>query len=155
MESLPADTEPQIIGHYQVQSILGRGAMGTVYLARDRRIGRNIALKMIDVRSESFDDPNEYADFCRRLQREAEVCGSLNHPNLVTLYEAGTDGDRITYLAMEYVPGETVGRLMKEFRPGPVPLPRSLEIACDILEGLDYAHRKGSFTVTSSRRTYS
>ena len=76
-------------GHYEVERVLGRGAMGTVFLARDRRIGRRVALKTISISPAQLDDSTSPEEFYSRLQREAEVVGSLSHPNIVALYEAG------------------------------------------------------------------
>jgi serine/threonine protein kinase len=130
-------------GQYDVERVLGRGAMGTVYLARDRRIGRRVALKTIRVTPDRFSDEEAAADFFRRLQREAEVSGSLLHPNIVTLYEAGYEDGRISYLAMELVEGETLLALIKRLRPEPVPVDAALRIAEDLLRALAHAHAKG------------
>ena len=134
----------QRIGHYTVEAPLGRGAMGMVYLARDDRIGRRVALKQLRIDKARFEDPENAAEFYKRLQREAEVCGSLQHPNIVTLYDVGYDDDeRISYLALEYVAGETLLDLLKRHRPAPLPVDMALRIAADILRGLEYAHGKG------------
>lgn len=133
----------QRIGHYLVEAPLGRGAMGTVYLARDERIGRRVALKQLQIASAQFEDAQSAAEFYLRLQREAEVCGSLQHPNIVTLYDVGYERDRISYLALEYVAGETLLDLLKRHRPRPLPVETALRIAADILRGLAYAHAKG------------
>ncbi|HEV8660917.1 MAG TPA: serine/threonine-protein kinase [Thermoanaerobaculia bacterium] len=133
----------QRFGHYDVERILGRGAMGMVYLARDRRIGRRVALKTIALTAKHFDDSTSPQDFYRRLQREAEVSGSLVHPNIVTLYEAGYEGDRISYLAMEYIEGETLLQLMNAVAPSPLDLETTLRIIEDVLQGLAYAHAAG------------
>lgn len=130
-------------GHYVVEGTLGRGSMGTVYLARDQRIGRRVALKTVEPAKAQFEDAESENEFYRRLQREAEVCGALHHPNVVTLYEAGYENDRISFLAMEYVEGESLLDILKRNRPNPVPLERAVLIAADILRGLDVAHGKG------------
>ena len=131
------------IGHYIVEAQLGRGSMGVVYLARDQRIGRRVALKQLKIAQTQFEDSAEAAEFYLRLQREAEVCGSLQHPNIVTLYDVGYEQERISYLALEYVPGETLLDLLKRHRPQPLPIDVALRIASDILRGLTYAHAKG------------
>jgi serine/threonine-protein kinase len=131
----------QSYGPYEIIHALGRGAMGTVYLARDRRIGRRVALKVIHLAPNQFDDSTAADEFYRRLQREAEVCGSLLHPNIATLYEAGYEDGRVSYLAMEYVEGETLLELLR--RSGTVTVETALAIAADVLRGLDYAHGKG------------
>ena len=130
----------KMFGHYEVERVLGRGAMGTVYLARDTRIGRRVALKTVKVDSARFDDDSEANEFYLRLQREAELGGSLQHPNIVTLYEPGYEDGRIAWLATEYVDGEPLRDLIRrELRP---PLQRVYEIAEDLLLGLAYAHSR-------------
>lgn len=127
-------------GPYVVESVLGRGAMGMVYLARDRRIGRKVALKTVHV-DERFDDESEANEFYKRLQREAELCGSLQHPNIVTLYEPGYDNNTIAWLATEYIDGESLRERLKKRKP--LPLDQALQIGADILRGLAFAHSKG------------
>jgi serine/threonine protein kinase len=127
-------------GPYEVEGVLGRGAMGMVYLARDRRIGRKVALKTVLV-EERFEDESEANEFYKRLQREAELCGSLQHPNIVTLYEPGYDNDVIAWLATEYIDGESLRDRMKKRKP--LPISEALRIAEDILRGLAFAHSKG------------
>ena len=134
---------PQSFGHYDVERVLGRGAMGTVYLARDQRIGRRVALKTIALTADHFDDTTSPKEFYSRLQREAEVSGSLVHPNIVTLYEAGYEDDRISYLAMEYVEGQTLLALMQETSPSPIERETAIALIQDVLRGLVYAHERG------------
>ncbi|HUP45762.1 MAG TPA: serine/threonine-protein kinase [Thermoanaerobaculia bacterium] len=140
---MPNTEMPAAIGHYEIERKLGRGAMGTVYAARDMRIGRRVALKTVQLHDGSFEDATAAKEFFLRLQREAEVSGALLHPNIVALYEAGYEGDRVHFLAMELVEGETLLELMKRHRPGPVPVDRALRIAADVLHGLSHAHAKG------------
>src|SRR5688500_5794690 len=127
-------------GPYEVEGVLGRGAMGMAYLARDRRIGRKVALKTVHV-EERFEDESEASEFYKRLQREAELCGSLQHPNIVTLYEPGYDNDVIAWLATEYIDGESLRDRMKKRKP--LPITEALRIAEDIVRGLAFAHSKG------------
>ena len=127
-------------GEYEVESVLGKGAMGMVYLARDRRIGRRVALKTVQVQ-QTFDDESEATEFYQRLQREAEVCGAMQHPNIVTLYEPGYENNVISFLATEWVEGESLRDRLK--RSKPLPLEDALRISEDILRGLAYAHQKG------------
>jgi serine/threonine protein kinase len=138
MTELAGETR-QNFGHYDVESVLGRGAMGMVYLARDRRIGRKVALKTVHV-NEKFDDESEANEFYKRLQREAELCGALQHPNIVTLYEPGYENNVIAWLATEYVDGENLRDRMRKRKP--LPLDESLHIVEGILRGLAYAHAK-------------
>lgn len=134
---------PRTIGHYEIERALGRGAIGTVYLARDTRIGRRVALKAIQLTERNFEDGTSANEFFVRLQREAELGGALHHPNIVTLYEAGYENERVSFLAMELVDGETLFDLMKRNPPGTVPLETVLHIARDVLRGLVYAHANG------------
>ncbi len=129
-------------GHYELERALGKGAMGVVYLARDTRIGRMVALKTIHIPDQEFEDETEATRFYHRLQREAEVCGSLLHPNIVTLYEAGYENERISYMAMELVEGDTLASMIKGARPGTMDVGAALRIAEDVLKGLTYAHSK-------------
>lgn len=135
--------EPQTYGHYDVQSVLGRGAMGTVYLARDRRIGRLVALKRVHLAPERFEDLGAMTEFFQRLQREAEISGSLHHPNIVTLYEAGYEDGQISYLALEYVEGPSLLDVLRKSRPRPLPLDLSLRVVRDVLSALAFAHARG------------
>ncbi|MDQ6799229.1 MAG: protein kinase [Acidobacteriota bacterium] len=141
MTSTPLASRQQL-GHYEVIHLLGKGAMGSVYLARDQRIGRRVALKVIHLSPKAFEDATGANDFYRRLQREAEVCGSLLHPNIVALYEVGYQGERVSYLAMEYVEGETLLDLQRRSLPA-LTHDVVLRIAADVLRGLEYAHGKG------------
>ncbi|MGK2860127.1 MAG: serine/threonine-protein kinase [Thermoanaerobaculia bacterium] len=133
----------RVIAHYLVERVLGRGSAGIVYLARDQRINRLVALKSIDVASQRFEDARDADEFFQRLQREVEVCGGLNHPNLVTLYDAGYEEGRVSWLALEYVDGNSLLELMRAARPDPLPIGRTFAIALDVLRGLAYAHEKG------------
>jgi serine/threonine protein kinase len=134
-------SEPRrFFGEYEVESVLGKGAMGMVYLARDKRIGRRVALKTVQVQQQ-FEDESEATEFYQRLQREAEVCGAMQHPNIVTLYEPGYENNVISFLATEWVDGESLRDRLK--RSKPLPLEEALRISEDILRGLAYAHTKG------------
>lgn len=133
----------RVIAHYAIERILGRGSAGIVYLARDTRINRKVALKCIDVASQRFEDSRDADEFFQRLQREVEVCGSLNHPNLVTLYDAGYEDGRVSWLALEYVEGQPLLETIRATRPSPLSVDRALAITADLLRGLAYAHGKG------------
>jgi serine/threonine protein kinase len=137
------EPEPRNYGFYVVEKLLGRGGIGTVYLARDRRIGRRVALKTVQLSPRQSEDTTATKDFYSRLQREAELFGQLHHPNIVTLYDVGYDDERVTYLAMEYVEGDTLLARMKKARPGTLPLETSLAIIADVLSALACAHQKG------------
>jgi tRNA A-37 threonylcarbamoyl transferase component Bud32 len=131
--------EPTSYGEYEIERLLGKGSIGKVYLARHRRIGRRVALKIIRP-EQRFDDDADRAEFHKRLQREAELCAALQHPNVVTLFEAGYEDDVVAYLATEYVEGESLQSRLKKTRP--LPLAEALSIAADVLRALAYAHGK-------------
>jgi serine/threonine protein kinase len=130
----------QAYGDYDVESFLGKGSIGKVFLARHRRIGRRVALKTVHL-EQKFEDDEDRSEFYKRLQREAELCGSMQHPNVVTLYDVGYDGDVVSYLATEYVEGESLLQRLRRTRP--LPLEEALTISADLLRGLAYAHSKG------------
>jgi serine/threonine-protein kinase len=127
-------------GEYEIESFLGKGSIGRVWLARHRRIGRRVALKTVQL-DQKFEDDADAHEFYRRLQREAELCASIQHPNVVTLYDVGYDGEVVSYFATEYIDGEPLLARLRRTRP--LPLKEALSIAADILRGLAYAHSKG------------
>ena len=130
----------QLYGDYEVESFLGKGSIGKVFLARHRRIGRRVALKTV-ILEQKFEDEDDRDEFFKRLQREAELCASMQHPNVVTLYDVGYDGEVVSYLATEYVDGESLLARLRRTRP--LPLDEALDIAADVLRGMGYAHSKG------------
>jgi serine/threonine-protein kinase len=121
------------LGIYQVVTQLGVGGMGEVHRARDTRLGRDVAIKVLP--DELSSSPERLA----RFEREARIVASLNHPNIVTLYSieeaAGT-----RFLTMELVDGRSLADMVA---PGGLPLPQVLDIALAIADALDAAHRKG------------
>jgi len=119
------------IGPYEIVGLLGAGGMGEVYRARDSRLGREIALKILPP------DLSADADRLHRFTREARLASSLNHPNVVTLHEVG-EASGVHYLAMELVEGRSLRELMNK---GPVTLRPLLQIGSDIADGLAHAHR--------------
>lgn len=130
-----------VFDHYEVVRTLGNGAMGVVYLARDMRIGRQVALKTLQYKKQRFSDVNAEAEYLERFRREAELSGSLLHPNIITLYEVGYNGRQLSYLAMEYVEGESLLSLLN--RAGALSLDSACRIVDDILQGLSFAHARG------------
>jgi serine/threonine protein kinase len=126
------------IGRYQIQRELGRGAMGVVFLAKDPAIGRPVVIKTIRLREVA--DPQERQRLRERLLQEARMAGALSHPHIVTVYDAGEQGD-LTYIAMEYVNGPTLEQLLSRetaLEPAEV-----LRILRETASALDYAHQKG------------
>jgi hypothetical protein len=122
------------IGSYEVVNRLGAGAMGEVYRARDTRLGRTVAIKVL----RSGADP----ELLHRLDREARAASALNHPNIVHIYDvgeaAGIEGAH--YVVMELVEGETV---RQRLRPGPLPIPEVVGLGAQLADGLAKAHRAG------------
>jgi serine/threonine-protein kinase len=129
---------PQRLGRYVIERRIGRGAMGAVYLAKDPRINRPVALKAIPIEKEFEDD--ELKEARLRFYREAESAGRLAHPNIITVFDAGEDKG-LAYIAMEYVPGIP---LKKFTDPKKLLAPkRALELCAATAEALDYAHNQG------------
>jgi serine/threonine-protein kinase len=129
---------PQRLGRYLIERRIGRGAMGAVYLGKDPRINRPVAIKAIPIEKEFEDE--ELKEARLRFFREAESAGRLTHPNIITVFDAGEDKG-LAFIAMEYVPGTP----LKEFTdPNRLLAPkRALELAAMTAEGLDYAHNQG------------
>jgi serine/threonine protein kinase len=124
------------IGKFEVVRLLGQGAMGEVYLGRDPSIGREVAIKTIRPALLGLEAGGDVRE---RFAREAKAAGLLHHPNVVTVFEFGTDED-LLYLVMEYVPGEDLATLM--LRDGLTPSDL-LETLAQVCEGLAQAHRHG------------
>ena len=123
------------LGRYELERELGKGAMGTVFLGRDPRINRVVAIKAIPIVDEFAE--NDLPEARNRFFREAEMAGRLKHPGIVTVHDAGEDGG-IAWIAMEYVRG----RVLSEFAVPERLLPpmQALEICARIADALDYAH---------------
>jgi len=121
------------LGPYEIIGLIGAGGMGEIYRARDARLGRSVAVKILS--SESSSD----SDRLHRFEQEARAASALNHPNIVTIYDLGRDGS-IRYMAMELIEGKTVRELL---RGGSLPVRRVIEIAAQITEGLAKAHEAG------------
>ena len=129
---------PQRLGRYVIERKVGRGAMGAVYLAKDPRINRSVALKVIPIEKEFEDEELEEARL--RFFREAESAGRLTHPNIITVYDCGED-KHLAYIAMEYLEGDALTKYTDPKRllaPG-----KALELCARTAEALDYAHNQG------------
>ncbi|MES1981759.1 MAG: serine/threonine-protein kinase [Pseudomonadota bacterium] len=130
-----ANMSKPMLGRYQVEKELGKGAMGVVYLGRDPKIGRVVAIKTLALTQEF--EADELADVKARFFREAESAGRLNHQHIVSMYDAGEEHD-LAYIAMEFLKGQD---LMAYTKPGNLlPLTRVLSIVARVAEALDYAH---------------
>jgi serine/threonine protein kinase len=127
---LPSGTK---LGPYEVQEPLGAGGMGEVYRARDTRLGRDVAVKVLPTHLAAD------SELRQRMEREARSISSLNHPHICTLHDVGSQ-DGVDYLVMEYLQGET---LADRLHRGPMPLQEALKIAIDVADALDKAHVNG------------
>ncbi len=121
------------LGPYEILGPLGAGGMGEVYQARDTRLDRTVALKVLPAAVAS--DPTLRA----RFEREAHAISALQHPHICTLYDVGEENGQ-AYLVMEHLSGETLAERLKK---GPLPLPQTLEVAIQIAEALAAAHKHG------------
>jgi Tol biopolymer transport system component len=121
------------LGPYEIQSPLGAGGMGEVYRARDTRLDRTVAVKILPAHLSSSSEAKQ------RFEREARTISSLNHPHICHLYDVGSQ-DGTDYLVMEYLEGETLDRRLQK---GALPLKQALEYGTQICEALEKAHRAG------------
>ena len=121
------------LGPYEILSAIGAGGMGEVYRARDTRLERIVAVKILP------DHLSDKTELRERFEREARTVASLNHPHICTLYDIGHQ-DSTDYLVMEYLEGETLAERLKK---GPLPIEQVLKYAIEISDALDKAHRKG------------
>src|ERR1700740_1075066 len=121
------------LGPYEILSAIGAGGMGEVYRARDTRLERIVAVKILP------DHLADRAELRERFEREARTVASLNHPHICTLHDIGQQ-DGTDFLVMEYLEGETLAERLKK---GPLPLVQVLQYAIEIADALDKAHRKG------------
>jgi Tol biopolymer transport system component len=140
------------VGPYEIVSPIGAGGMGEVWRARDRRIGRDVAIKVLP---EEF---NEEA--VKRFEQEARAAGALNHPGLVTIYDVGT-ADHSPYIVMELLEGRTLREVLGDEVPTALPLRKALDYTAQIAAALAVAHEKGiihrdlkpeNLFITSDRR---
>ena len=120
------------LGRYRLLEPLGQGAMGSIFRAEDEQLGRTAALKIIQTKDVGGVERERFA-------REAKAASALNHPNIVTIYEYGTDGD-LDFIAMEYIPGVTVKAALEA---GSIPLGQALEWAGQVSDALAAAHEAG------------
>jgi eukaryotic-like serine/threonine-protein kinase len=128
------EAAPQKIGKYEIVELVGEGAMGTVYRAKDTVLGRTVAIKVMNASIARQQDHRQ------RFLREAQAAGSLQHPNVVTIYDMG-ELDGHLFIAMEFVHGTDLEKLMVGAEP--LKLQSKLDIIVDVLMGLSYAHKHG------------
>ena len=129
---------PEHIGRYEVISLVGRGASGQVFKARDPAIGRVVALKRFSMSSLLPDEQRE--EFKERFFREAQAAGNLKHPNIVTVHDVGIE-EGVPFMAMEFVEGESLSKFMKN--RGAIQVQEAVALVRQIACGLDYAHGRG------------
>src|SRR6476469_7538673 len=120
----------KVIGHYRIESLIGVGGMGEVYLARDERLGRKTALKLLP------DSLTTDETQLSRFKNEARTASALNHPNILTVYEIGTEGN-IQFIATEFIEGITLRAALVS---GRMSAQRALEIAVQVASALAAAH---------------
>src|SRR5579862_7326516 len=120
----------QLLGHYRVLEKIGAGGMGEVFRARDERLGRDVALKLI--RPASSDNP----DHLRRFEQEARAAAALNHPNILAIYDVGFEGES-PYIVSELLEGKTLRVRLAE---GSIPVKEAAGYAMQIVQGLIAAH---------------
>ena len=121
------------LGRYEILAPLGAGGMGEVYAARDPRLGRDVAVKVLRA------DALQGAERRRRFETEARAASSLNHPNILTVHDIG-EVDGAPYIVSELVAGESLRAALRE---GPLPMRKRLDIAVQIADGLAAAHQAG------------
>jgi serine/threonine-protein kinase len=136
--TLGGGVERPMLGRYQVEKELGRGAAGIVYLARDPQIGQVVALKTIALEREFETD--ERQEIRERFVREAETASRLNHPHIVTIVDAGEEHD-LAYIAMEFLKGTDLTPYLKPHNL--LPLPQVMRIIARVAAALHYAHVNG------------
>jgi len=135
---MPQSETPQRIGRFRIERVLGRGAMGVVYQAQDEAIGRWVALKRVQIQAAPTEQARERMR--ERVRRESRAAGILNHPGIVTIYDAW-DQDDASFIAMEYVEGPNLHQRLR--RGPPLTVQQVLELAGQIADALDYAHGRG------------
>jgi serine/threonine protein kinase len=131
--SRPRIAAGDLLGPYRIEKLLGAGGMGEVYKARDTRLDRTVAIKVLPTALEHD------SALRQRFDREARAVAALNHPNICVLYDIGRDGS-IDFIVMEHLDGETLGRRLDA---GAMPIEQVLAVAIQITAALDKAHRAG------------
>ncbi|HEY0634114.1 MAG TPA: serine/threonine-protein kinase [Gammaproteobacteria bacterium] len=133
-----AALQKPVVGRYQVERELGRGAMGMVYLGHDPKISRTVAIKTVNLANDA--DGQQLQVVRERFFREAESAGRLSHPHIVTIYDVGEEGD-LAYIAMDYLPGVSLDHHTSQEQL--LPVKEVLALIAQVADALDYAHGKG------------
>ena len=131
-----SSVEKPMLGRYKLETELGKGAMGAVYLGKDPKISRTVAIKTMAL-SQEFEE-NELLEVKQRFFREAETAGRLNHPNIVTIFDAGEEYD-LAYIAMEFLKGSNLSKYIKA--DSLLPITKVLSLIQRSALGIDYAHQ--------------
>ena len=119
-----------VVAGYRIEALIGRGGMGEVYLAEDSKLGRKVALKLLP------EELTRRQDLVRRFALEAKAASGLNHPNIVAVFDFGTE-DGAPYIVSELLDGETVA---ERLRQGPLPVRTAVDVAVQVARGLAAAH---------------
>lgn len=129
------------LGRYELRRVLGRGAMGLVYLGHDPKLNRRVAIKIVETTQL---DAEQRADYSARFVREAQAVARLNHPHIVTVYDFGEE-DGVAYLVMELIDGEELGNYFDENQAFSLEftLADAVRMTCELLEAVAYAHQHG------------
>src|SRR2546423_12665691 len=133
LENNQAEVVGQTLGHYKILEQIGKGGMGEVYRARDTRLGRDVAIKVLPV---AFSTD---ADRLRRFEQEARAASALNHPNILVIHDIGTENGS-PYMVTELLQGET---LRQRLDMTTIPLRKAIDYALQIARGLAAAHDRG------------
>jgi serine/threonine protein kinase len=123
------------LGPYEILTPLGAGGMGEVYKARDTRLDRTVAIKVLP--ADVANDP----DLRARFEQEARAIAALDHPHICAIYDVG-QADRVDFLVMQFLEGETLAARLTRTK-GPLPLDEALKVGVEIADALDKAHRAG------------
>jgi serine/threonine-protein kinase len=130
--TIVSNVVPLTLGRYEIIRELGQGAMGTVYLGRDPKINRDVAIKTL-----LYDEveDSQLEDTKRRFLQEAEAAGKLSHPNIMTIFDTGDEHD-LAYITMEVLEGKDLSETV-------LPIKEAMRVVATVAEALDYAHKKG------------
>ncbi len=131
---------PEYLGRYKIGKMIGHGGMGVIYSAKDDLIGREVAIKIIDI-SDKSRSVNLAKVIERQFEQEMRISGQLSNHNVVTIYDAGSESS-FHYLVMELLDGTTIDKMLRDDEPGPE-IRQKLEILIQIGQALHYAHQRG------------